>query len=217
MIRKGLVGARKLSREGLAAVVGEGRAQISMGIVTLESGETVHYERDGDSIEVDVTLVPGGEKVLCRLPAGASSAGAERGVFSIPTEGTEVVVAIPHGELDADPVIIAVFPSVIAEELDESTTVVSAPSVVLKSGASSYVQLDSVVSIGGDPGEVNFHPVPHGDTVRSKINDIITQLNYIIGYVNGIAPGTVPPVPGTALPAVASLPESALSEKVRVS
>jgi hypothetical protein len=132
--------------------------------------------------------------------------------------GTEVVVAIPHGEIDAGPVIIGTLPSAIPAELDERTTVMTAPTIVLKSGAGSYVEIGGAgVLLGAKPGTATFHPVAHGDTVREKLNAALTQLNALIAYVNSIAPGTVPPVPGTASPTVAALAESALSDRVSVS
>lgn len=105
-----------------------------------EAGATYYELVPGDAgsiadILVEVVLLPHQLEVTCRL----SGAGGARGIVTIPDVGDEVLVAIPEGELDWMPVIVArMSSSGIPNPVDQgpapSTTVIMDTKVLIHDG-----------------------------------------------------------------------------------
>lgn len=147
-----------MSSEGyiplLKRLLADGKVWTTVGVVKAPEGEE-HYEITDDDVYVDVKLCSG-DQVLCRLGAmGAGGAGL--GLWCIPAVGTEVAVLVPRGELEADPVIVAILASgQVPDGLDGSGTTV----LVVKAGATVLVH-------DGDAGDAvrlakhaHTHPLP---------------------------------------------------------
>lgn len=113
---------RRLPMEGIKAAVQDGRVWVKIGVVRLFDGETSHYELDGEDIVVDVELMPERHHALCRLGNGHG------GVVRVPAVGTEVLVAVPEGDMDCDPVIVAELSSgAVPDGVSESVAVIRVP------------------------------------------------------------------------------------------
>lgn len=122
-----------MSRADAAEVLADDRVWFAVGIVRARPNEDKHFEaitKDGKLVDVsvEVDIMPRRESVTCRL----GGFGGARGIWRIPPPGTEVAVAIPGGELEGGPVIVAVLSSRdVPAGLDEDTLVVSNPKRVL--------------------------------------------------------------------------------------
>lgn len=150
--RNGARGARKLPMDTIREALGDPRAWVKLGIVTKFEGETSHYELDGQDLLVDVELMPERIPVLCRM--GSPVGGQYFGVWSVPPVGTEVMVVVPDGDLEADPVIVSCLSTGQlpqgAATLDEQTIVISGNGIKIVGGATIQVQSDTVVIIDAD-------------------------------------------------------------------
>lgn len=124
--RIGRRGGKRLDLEALKGALRDGRVWVSLGVVSVVEGESSHFALDGEDVLVDVELMPGGEPALCRL--GSALGGAGVGIWAIPPVGSEVIVAIPDGDLAGDPVIVSVLASgQTPAGLAESTIVIVPP------------------------------------------------------------------------------------------
>lgn len=105
----------------------DGKIWTALGVVTVFPGESSHFEidADGGGVIVDVELVPHRERVACRLGSGSGG-----GVWRIPPAGAEVAVLVPSGELEADPMIVAVVSDPPTQLTDETETVIVATGTV---------------------------------------------------------------------------------------
>ncbi len=77
---------------------------IEIGLVMESEDGGDHWDMDAEDLIVTVELVPSGRQLPCRVMAPAG--GPNQGVWSIPPEGAEVVVAIPGGDSDEGGVVI---------------------------------------------------------------------------------------------------------------
>ncbi len=138
-------GSRKLDMSGARQALKDRRYWVGIGIVYEPSGET-HYEIDDDvGVLVNVKLMPEEEPLLARL--GGFGEGGTNGVWRIPPVGSEVVIAVPGGDIGGDTVLLAVLASGdTPDELDADTVVIKGPSTVMIIGAEVKIQ-----SEGGSP------------------------------------------------------------------
>jgi len=111
-------GGKKLPLDSIKEALKDGRVWLSMGVVRLFDGETAHWEMIDGDILVDVELAPNGEPVFCRLGLGTMGC-------VIPPVGAEVIVAIPAGDLEANPVILAYMG--IPDGVSETIMIIQAP------------------------------------------------------------------------------------------
>lgn len=119
--------SRKLDLSSLRAALEDRRVWTALGLVQVPAGSTSHYEITDDDVLVEVELLPAGEPLTCRL-ACTAAAGPGGGVWCIPAPGTEVVVLVPHGEFENDPVIIGTLSSnTVPYGLSATTLVIVAP------------------------------------------------------------------------------------------
>lgn len=120
---KGAHGSRKLPLDAIKESLADGRVWVKLGIVAQLEGETSHYELDGEDLLVDVELMPDRVPLLCRL--GVAGGGAGRGIWWVPQVGTEVLVAVIDGDLEADGVIVACLSTgAVPAGLDATTLVI---------------------------------------------------------------------------------------------
>jgi len=137
-----------MEMSALRELTSDRRYWVGVGIVVKPSGED-HFEIDPDiGVLVNVELMPYKEPLLCRLMGLGE--GGTRGLWRIPTVGSEVVVGIPGGELDNDPVLLGVLSSGgTPDELDGETIVIKGPATVLIIGAEVQVRAENAVLIIG--------------------------------------------------------------------
>lgn len=208
--QKANYGARKLSRDVMAQAVRDKRVWVDVGVVRLFDGETSHFELDGEDLLVDVEIGAEAAPTLCRMATYAGGVGG--GVWRVPPVGTEVLVAVPMGDYDADPVIVAVLPSgALPEGIDEQTLVIASPKVRIDAaGGDITIVAAGNVRLGALDAA---HPAARGDTLQAALNAFIDLFNTHV-HSGGVLVGAL-----TGVPSVLS-PESgpdALSDKVKVS
>ena len=151
--------SRKLPLDTIRDVLADGKVWTSLGIVTRFPGETSHYEIDSEDVLVDVQLIPDKQPILCRLAAGM---GAGRGVWFIPSVGTEVIVILPMGEIEADPVIVGCLSTGTVPDGIDASTIVICP---------------------GNGGQVLIHDNDSGDAVP------LSKADHLHSVTGIIAPG----------------------------
>ena len=103
-----------------------GRVWVEHGVVRKQEGAAAHWERKDDDILVDVLTMPAGQHLTCRL--GAAAGGTETGLWRVPAEGTEVIVASPMGRRDFLPTIVVCKSTAKAPDgVDTDRTILQAP------------------------------------------------------------------------------------------
>lgn len=139
----------------MRAVLSSAQLVTALGVVRKFDGEDSHYEintENGDrEILVDVELIPGGERVQCRLGFGND------GVYTIPRVNSEVAVMLPYDPkslikdpMDFGPIIVGVLdndaPSALGDDvviIKRGTVKIFATSIELGEGIVN--PLDEVV------------------------------------------------------------------------
>lgn len=172
--------------EFLAAVrAGLPGAELRYGVVTQFPGESSHFEIDNDDgqVLVQVLLMPEATPILALLACSAGGPGT--GLFKNPAVGTEVIVGVPAGDLEADAVILTCLPSgTVPSELDATTMVLKNPdgSIRIISGGTEVkilhdgnIELTTasghIVSLNGSTDEAIL-----GTTYRSNEEILNTEL-----------------------------------------
>lgn len=142
MARSGLkrqrAGAKRLDLAPLREVLRDRRCWACLGVVTTPPGAASHYQilpgaGGGLDVLVEVVTQPDGLDLTCRLGA---TGGAGAGVWQIPREGDEVLVAIPAGAVDFMPAIVAVLASgEIPDGVAPGVIVVASDQVLIHDGS----------------------------------------------------------------------------------
>jgi hypothetical protein len=159
----GRTGARTLQAAILGRLVQQSGAipgaGIELGLVKKEEGETTHWRVNEDGeLEVQVTLDNG--LIPVRALWAPLVGGANRGVWLVPAEGTEVVVALPGGDVEGDPVVVGCLGTGTAPaDLTASRVLIMGAEVFVYNGSGTpkRVALEdhkhsvSGLSAGGDP------------------------------------------------------------------
>jgi hypothetical protein len=99
--------SRKMDTAGIAAMAADGRAWVRLGKVFAPGEEGSHWSKVDGILLLEVETMPEGEDLTCRLASSAGS-GAGNGDWSIPRVGTVVVVVIPSGIVEFEPIVVAV-------------------------------------------------------------------------------------------------------------
>jgi hypothetical protein len=126
----------------------------AIGVVRARGAES-HYRLESDDVLIDVDLGPEGVPVWCRL--GGAAGGAAMGVWRIPAVGTEVAILIPRGDLQCDPMIVAVLSSgEVHADLDADTLLIvntervsiksTDGEVIIQDGTKGAARLDDTVA-----------------------------------------------------------------------
>lgn len=180
-------GAKRLPAEDLRELLKDGRLWVVRGTVFVPPGATTHWRLDRDKagkreVLVEVETAPHKHDLTCKL---ATSGGG--GLWHVPAVGTQVLVEVPDGEVDDEPVIVGV--------LEEPPARASTDRTILVDPARVEVAAPDVRLGDGDAS----HPVGRGDRLESKLNDLIDKYNTHTHVVPGAATGgpgitTVPTV-----------------------
>jgi hypothetical protein len=100
-----------------------------LGIVTTDDDSGSHFDLDGEDLLVEVELVPGEERITARM--GAVGGGSGQGLWFVPPVGSEVIVIMCDGELEADAFIVGVLSSgAVPEGIAPDVTVIANTSKV---------------------------------------------------------------------------------------
>lgn len=133
---------RRLHAGDLRALVRDHRAWCRLALVTKpDSGS--HYElveEDGKLAEilVEVETVPDMVGLTCKL--GSCASGAGKGIWTIPSVGDEVLVAVPDGDIAFAPTIVAILgsgdiPNPTGQGPTQTRTVIVNGEVVIHNGS----------------------------------------------------------------------------------
>lgn len=133
-------GARGVDQSEMKRALVDGKVWCGLGLVVKRQGESQHYEiADGDVL-VSVDLMPEGQPLWCRLGG--------KYMWRVPPVGSEVMIAIPSGELEQMPSIVSVLSTGSVDgDLDgDVLLIVNDKKVVIKS-------TDDQVILGGTSGK----------------------------------------------------------------
>lgn len=124
---------RQVDVSGAREALEDVRRWTAFGVVVSRDGEP-HFEvTEGDAgadVLVEVDLQPDELPVTCRLAAAAGGPG--NGVWRVPPVGSEVVVVIPDGELEAGAIIVGVLSSgEVPDGTGDAQIVIVAPQVLV--------------------------------------------------------------------------------------
>lgn len=122
-------GAAGLNVRGQQDALDDLRLHIEIGVVKADTGDS-HFEiADGD-VWVDCIIMPTEQPITCRLSTIAGGPG--HGVWMVPPNGAEVVIACPSGQIEGGGIIIAVLPGgTLPAGVVESKIVIVAPEVLV--------------------------------------------------------------------------------------
>lgn len=146
----------------------------------IEGDNGSHYEIINDEIIVDLITLP--MEMEISAVVGFPIGGSGSGVFSIPPLGSEVLVAIPDGDLDFQPTIIAV----------QSGT-----------GAPSGLSESTIVIVAPEGGQVLVHDGDSGETepvvLKSEYDALKAHIDAHI-HPTSMGPSSQPTVPAPEAP-----------------
>jgi hypothetical protein len=182
-------GSRLMDLARIREVTKDQRVWAGVGLVVKRSDQSDHWEKhtyDDGSVDilVDVDLVgPDPAPILCRL--ASQFGGQNLGAWRVPDEGTEVLVVIPNGALDAFPVIAATLSTGgVPNEFDANgkLVVVTDGDVVLvsKNGKIQANAANGTFEANGN----NYSMLKTEDL----LNDLLNLMDDLRGSVSGTAP-----------------------------
>ncbi|MCP3669516.1 MAG: hypothetical protein GY814_03595 [Gammaproteobacteria bacterium] len=157
---------------GLKEAMKDGRAWCRLGIVLADDGEKPHFETVGGEVLVDVELQPSEEEITCVVSSPVGGSGV--GVYAVPPVGSEVIVAIPDGEIVFQPTIVGVMAAEGPDGLDDTTLVIVAPSggnILLHDGDNATESLARKSDMEALETHIDghFHPAPLGPTGKPTV------------------------------------------------
>lgn len=120
---------------------------LAYGVVYKPTGESSHAEISDDDVLVHVRLMPNETPVIARLFTAAAGAGA--GVWKVPREGAEVLVALPGDDVEAGPVIVAVSPTgQVPSSLDDKAMTIDNPDgdIIVNGGSKKVARVDDTLT-----------------------------------------------------------------------
>lgn len=131
----------------------------AVGVVLDSDGDGSHFELDDEDLLVEVELQPSGIQLTARVSTVASGPGA--GIWRVPPVGAEVLVSIPDGDLDFQPVITGWYSTgSLPEGVAEDTLVIAAPAggtILLHDGSGDAKEL-----VFKEAYEAHTHPTAFG-------------------------------------------------------
>lgn len=133
-------GSRGVDQTAMSNALKDGKVWCGLGIVVKRQGEQQHYEISDEDVLVSVDLMPEGQPLWCRLGG--------KYMWRVPPVGSEVMVAMPAGELEQMPSIVTVLSTgEVDGDLDgDVLLIVNSKKVVIKS-------TDDQVILGGTSGK----------------------------------------------------------------
>jgi len=97
-----------------------------VGIVLAAEDGGLHYDLDDEDLTVEVELVPSQTQLTVRV--GAHAAGPGFGIWGVPPVGAEVLVTIPDGDLDFQPIISQTYSTgELPSDINPAVLVIAAP------------------------------------------------------------------------------------------
>jgi len=78
-----------------------------LGTVVADPDNAEDFDLDGEDLTVEVELHPSGTQLTVRV--GSVAGGQGLGIWGVPPVGAEVLVAIPDGDLDFEPLIVSFY------------------------------------------------------------------------------------------------------------
>lgn len=153
----------------LRKLVDDGHACLSLARVARHEGESDFWAVNADG-DIEIQVLTHQHEVPITAILGALVGGKGFGVWALPPDGCEVLVAHAEGEFEGDAVIVAVMPTGDAPDMAPNRVVIVGGEVRVLSdnvqlGASGLVPLTDgvVVASGVDPftgatyGALNSH------------------------------------------------------------
>lgn len=132
-----------------------------LGIVKEADDGGLHFDLDGSDLTVEVDLMPSLTPITVRV--GSVAGGPMMGVWGVPPAGAEVLVAIPDGDFDFEPMICSWYSSgQLPDDIGPTTLVIAAPSggeVYIHDGTGGVDQLVTKTAY-----EAHLHPSGMGPT-----------------------------------------------------
>lgn len=166
-------GGRGMNMQAIAEATDDLKQHIEIGVVAADVGES-HFAIEDDDIWVEVRLKPTDQPVTCRMSSIAGGPG--RGVWMVPSVGSEVAVAFPNGKIDAGGIIIANLSSAnLPEGVAEDTIVIVAPNVLVYDTASGDAKALPTMA------EFKAHTHPTGTGPSGATIDPIPVVGLITG------------------------------------
>lgn len=182
MIRRD--GAKPLELSLLKEALKDRRVWCGLGLVVKRQGDSSHFQINNDNgdVYVEVDLMPEGTPLTCRL--GSFGGGPGTGVWRIPPEGTEVVVAVTQGEVSEQCAIIATLSTgAVPTALDGDTFVLFNPKKVHIESKDDKVEIVAKGDVTVDSqGTVNIQNGSKGIARKEDHSDVGT-LTLIATYV----------------------------------
>jgi hypothetical protein len=99
---------RRLDLTSMREALATGEAWVVLGRVESAEGG-LHWDIYEDDLLIEVVTIPDEEPLTCRM--GSIAGGSGIGIWSIPSEGTEVVIVVPRGDYTFSPCIVATLSS----------------------------------------------------------------------------------------------------------
>lgn len=128
----------------------------AIGIVTVEPGQTQHFEITDSCVVVDVVLQPSLQPVTCRLSSS---------MWAIPDVGAEVLVLVPDGQVDFLPTIIDNFSAPPTTQGPAvGTVVIVGGQVIVHDGNGGAVALAKASELNALAHTYNTHTHPVSTT-----------------------------------------------------
>jgi hypothetical protein len=145
---------KRVNLTAIKEALRDGRIWTKLGIVGTDDGN--HYSLSDGDLLIEVRLMPDGEEVTCRMAVAGGGAGL--GFWYIPAKGTEVVVAIPDGEIEAEPAIVGVLSTgSLPDGIAEGTIVIAESQVLVHDGSGGAVALALKSDVNQLRNEVALH------------------------------------------------------------
>jgi hypothetical protein len=207
-------GAKPLEMQALRKILEDRRMWCGLGLVVKRDGETSHFEIETDDsgnpsdVLVEVDLMPEGIPVTARLGCGAGSLGS--GGWKIPAPGTEVVWMAPHGEMEADVMIVGTLATrAVPGALDADTYVLVQPKnlIIASQDGSGKVKV-------GSPDGSGTEPAVLGNSLETRLSDLESKFTAHVHAIPALAVALPPAVPspitatGTTAATTSTLPHS---------
>jgi hypothetical protein len=201
------------------------RVWVGIGTVMKRQDEDSHWrfaeDENGNKVDVlvECDLHPGPIPVECRLASVGGGPG--HGLWKVPPVGTQVVIVVQRGELEADCSIVGTLASNQAPDaalLDDDTLVLLNPKNIVVQSDTGDVNITATqggvnVKAHGDvkvdaDGKVEIQTAGGGAHKIARDTDPIDAGTLVVAFVPGsggaalavshLAPGSpTPPVPGT--------------------
>lgn len=168
---RGRKASKRLDLTDMRQLFKDNRLWVALATVAVEEGQQQHFEITDECVVVDVVLQPAQEPLRCRLTST---------VWRIPDVGDEVLIALPEGQREFLPVIVANLSS------PPTTQGPATGNVVIVGG--------QVIVHDGQGGANPLPTLAEHNALVAKFNDLVTKFNALTLPVSGATAGPTPPL-----------------------